>query len=50
MGGPRRAAHPRTKVRVPKAVVRRSSPSIETSTGDVTATQADKNVPNIADT
>jgi hypothetical protein len=37
-------------VRVPKPVVRRSRPSMDTNTGDVTATHADRNVPNITDT
>ena len=47
---PTRAAKPLTKVRVPKPEVRRSRPHISTMAGEVTAHQADRKAPNIAET
>ena len=43
---PKSAAQPLTKVRVPKAEVKSSRPRSSTRTGEVTATQADRKVPN----
>ena len=44
---PIRAAKPRTKVSVPNPEVRRSMPAISTIAGEVTAHQAERNVPKM---
>ena len=47
---PTSAANPLTNVNVPNPEVRRSTPAISTMAGGVTAHQADKKTPNIAET
>jgi hypothetical protein len=47
---PTSAANPLTNVNVPKPEVKRSTPAISTMAGGVSAHQADKKHPNMAET
>jgi len=49
-GGPRKAPAPLMQVSTPKAEVRRESSSISTNMEDVTAGQAEREMPNMTQT